>query len=408
MTCRLSLILYLALYVLYPVTPVPRHIAHFDLDSFFVAVEIINNPSLKGKPIIVGGTSDRGVVSTCSYEARKFGVHSAMPMRTAVKLCPQAILLRGSMNQYSKYSRWVTDIIASKVPLFEKASIDEFYCDLTGMDKFFKVSQYTRELRELIIKETGLPISCGLSSAKFISKIATNEAKPNGFLEVPHGREKDFLWPLKIEKINGVGKQTEQQLKSFGIYTIEDIARTPVEILERYVGSWGQSLWQKAHGIGSADIETDWEQKSMSRENTFHENISDIGLLHSELVRLTEQNAYDLRSDEKMTGCVTVKVRYPDFETVSRQETIDYTSLDDLLIAKVKDLFNKLHRKGQPVRLLGVRFSQLIPFTLQMNLFNNNEEKLNLYKAVDEIKDRFGVKSIKKAAAARNNTRNSE
>ena len=389
-------------------TPVPRHIAHFDLDSFFVAVEIINNPSLKGKPIIVGGTSDRGVVSTCSYEARKFGVHSAMPMRTAVKLCPQAILLRGSMNQYSKYSRWVTDIIASKVPLFEKASIDEFYCDLTGMDKFFKVSQYTRELRELIIKETGLPISCGLSSAKFISKIATNEAKPNGFLEVPHGREKDFLWPLKIEKINGVGKQTEQQLKSFGIYTIEDIARTPVEILEKYVGSWGQSLWHKAHGIGSADIETDWEQKSMSRENTFHENISDIGLLHSELVRLTEQNAYDLRSDEKMTGCVTVKVRYPDFETVSRQETIDYTSLDDLLIAKVKDLFNKLHRKGQPVRLLGVRFSHLIPFTLQMNLFNNNEEKLNLYKAVDEIKGRFGIKSIKKAAAARNRTRNSE
>ncbi len=389
-------------------TPVPRHIAHFDLDSFFVAVEIINNPSLKGKPIIVGGSSERGVVSTCSYEARKFGVHSAMPMRTAVKLCPQAILLRGSMNQYSKYSRWVTDIIASKVPLFEKASIDEFYCDLTGMDKFFKVSQYTRELRELIIKETGLPISCGLSSAKFISKIATNEAKPNGFLEVPHGREKDFLWPLKIEKINGVGKQTEQQLKSFGIYTIEDIARTPVEILEKYVGSWGQSLWHKAHGIGSADIETDWEQKSMSRENTFHENISDIGLLHSELVRLTEQNAYDLRSDEKMTGCVTVKVRYPDFETVSRQETIDYTSLDDLLIAKVKDLFNKLHRKGQPVRLLGVRFSHLIPFTLQMNLFNNNEEKLNLYKAVDEIKDRFGIKSIKKAAAARNRTRNSE
>ncbi|HRO69339.1 MAG TPA: DNA polymerase IV [Chitinophagaceae bacterium] len=396
------------MHVPYPVTPVPRHIAHFDLDSFFVAVEIINNPSLKGKPIIVGGSSDRGVVSTCSYEARKFGVHSAMPMRTAVKLCPQAILLRGSMNQYSKYSRWVTDIIASKVPLFEKASIDEFYCDLTGMDKFFKVSQYTRELRELIIKETGLPISCGLSSAKFISKIATNEAKPNGFLEVPHGREKDFLWPLKIEKINGVGKQTEQQLKSFGIYTIEDIARTPVEILERYVGSWGQSLWQKAHGIGSADIETDWEQKSMSRENTFHENISDIELLHSELVRLTEQNAYDLRSDEKMTGCLTVKVRYPDFETVSRQETIDYTSLDDLLIAKVKDLFNKLYRKGQPVRLLGVRFSQLIPFTLQMNLFNNNEEKLNLYKAVDEIKDRFGVKSIKKAAAARNRTRNPE
>lgn len=385
-----------------------RHIAHFDLDSFFVAVEVINNPSLKGKPIIVGGTSDRGVVSTCSYEARKFGIHSAMPMRTAMKLCPHAILLQGTRHQYSKYSRWVTDIIASKVPLFEKASIDEFYCDLTGMDKFFNVSQYTRDLRALITKETGLPISCGLSSAKFISKIATNEAKPNGFLEIPHGKEKEFLWPLKIEKINGVGKQTEQQLKNFGIYTIEDIARTPVEILEKYVGSWGQSLWQKANGIGSAEIETDWEQKSMSRENTFHENIMDIDMLYSELVRLTEQNAYDLRSDEKMTGCVTVKVRYPDFETVSRQETIDYTSLDDLLIAKVKDLFNKLYRKGQPVRLLGVRFSQLIPFTLQMNLFNNHEEKLSLYKAVDDIKDRFGSKSIKKAVTTRNKQEDTE
>lgn len=385
-----------------------RHIAHFDLDSFFVAVEVINDPSLKGKAIIVGGTSDRGVVSTCSYEARKFGVHSAMPMRTAMKLCPHTILLQGTRGQYSKYSRWVTDIIASKVPLFEKASIDEFYCDLTGMDKFFNISQYTRDLRELIIKETGLPISCGLSSAKFISKIATNEAKPNGFLEVPHGKEKEFLWPLKIEKINGVGKQTEQQLKNFGIYTIEDITRTPVEILEKYVGSWGKSLWQKAHGIGSADIETDWEQKSMSRENTFHENISDTNLLYSELVRLTEQNAYDLRSDEKLTGCVTVKIRYPDFETVSRQETIDYTSLDDQLIAKVKDLFNKLYRKGQPVRLLGVRFSQLIPFTMQMNLFNNNEEKLNLYKAVDNIKDRFGGKSIIKAVTVKNKNSASE
>jgi DNA polymerase-4 len=378
-----------------------RYIAHFDLDSFFVAVEMINNPTLKGKAVIVGGSRERGVVTTCSYEARKFGVHSAMPMATAMKLCPHAIVVQGTRGQYSKYSRWVTDIIASKVPKFEKASIDEFYCDLTGMDKFFNISQYIQELRELIIKETGLPISCGLSSAKFISKIATNEAKPNGFLEVPHGREKDFLWPLKIEKINGVGKQTEQQLKNFGIYTIEDIARTPVEILEKYVGSWGHSLWQKSQGIGNADIDTDWEQKSMSHENTFHENISDINQLYSELVRLTEQNAYDLRSDQKLTGCVTVKVRYPDFETVSRQETIDYTSLDDQLIAKVKDLFNKLYRKGQPVRLLGVRFSQLIPFTMQMNLFNNNEEKLNLYTAVDNIKDRFGSKLISKAASSK-------
>ena len=373
-----------------------RHIAHFDLDSFFVSVEIRNNPSLKGKPVLVGGY-ERGVVAACSYEARKFGIHSAMPMKKAMQLCPQAIITNASRDQYSKYSRWVTDIIASKVPLFEKASIDEFYIDLTGMNKFFGVSKYAKELRELIMAETGLPISCGLSSARFISKMATNEAKPNGFLEIPHGKEIEFLWPLGIEKINGVGKQTEQQLKNFGIYTIEDIAKTPVEVMERIGGKWGESLWHKAHGRGSADITTDWEQKSMSHENTFDTDYTDLSFLHKELVRLTEKTAHSLREDEKMTGCVTVKIRYSDFETTSCQETIDYTALDDTLIAKVKDLFTKNWLKGRPVRLLGVRFSHLIPITMQMSLFDKNVEKLNLYKAVDDIKERFGNKLVTKA-----------
>lgn len=373
-----------------------RHIAHFDLDSFFVSVEIRNDPSLKGKPVLVGGY-ERGVVAACSYEARKFGIHSAMPMKKAIQLCPHAIITSSSRGEYSKYSRWVTDIIASKVPLFEKASIDEFYIDLTGMDKFFGVSQYAKELRHLITSETGLPISCGLASARFIAKMATNEAKPNGFLEIPHGKEKDFLWPLGIEKINGVGKQTEQTLKAFGLYTIEDIARTPIEIMERYAGKWGEALWHKAHGVGSAEITTDWEQKSMSHENTFDTDYTDVDFLHKELVRLTEKTAYSLREDEKMTGCITVKVRYSDFETTSKQESIDYTALDDVLIAKVKDLFNKSYQKGRPVRLLGVRFSHMIPITTQMSLFDNNIEKLQLYKAVDEIKDRFGSKLVSKA-----------
>ncbi len=373
-----------------------KHIAHFDLDSFFVSVEIINNPSLKGKPVLVGGY-ERGVVAACSYEARKFGIHSAMPMKKALQLCPQAIVTSSSRGDYSKYSRWVTEIIASKVPLFEKASIDEFYIDLTGMDKFFGVSQYAKDLRSLITHETGLPISCGLASARFIAKMATNEAKPNGFLEIPHGRETDFLWPLGIEKINGVGKQTEQQLKSFGIYTIEDIAKTPIELMGRYAGKWGEALWHKAHGRGTAEIFTDWEQKSMSHENTFDTDYTDISFLHKELVRLTEKTAYSLREDEKLTGCVTVKIRYSDFETTSRQETVDYTALDDVLIAKVKDLFNKSWQKGRAVRLLGVRFSQFIPMTMQMSLFENNAEKLNLYKAVDDIKDRFGAQLVKKA-----------
>jgi DNA polymerase-4 len=373
-----------------------KHIAHFDLDSFFVSVEIINNPSLKGKPVLVGGY-ERGVVAACSYEARKFGIHSAMPMKKALQLCPQAIVTSSSRGDYSKYSRWVTEIIASKVPLFEKASIDEFYIDLSGMDKFFGVSQYAKDLRNLITRETGLPISCGLASARFIAKMATNEAKPNGFLEIPQGRETDFLWPLGIEKINGVGKQTEQQLKSFGIYTIEDIAKTPVELMERYAGKWGETLWHKAHGRGSTEVFTDWEQKSMSHENTFDTDYTDIDFLNRELVRLTEKTAYSLREDEKLTGCVTVKIRYSDFETTSRQETVNYTALDDVLIAKVKDLFNKSWQKGRAVRLMGVRFSQFIPMTMQMNLFENNAEKLNLYKAVDDIKDRFGAQLVRKA-----------
>jgi len=379
-----------------------HHIAHFDLDSFFVSVEIRNNPSLKGKPVLVGGY-ERGVVAACSYEARKYGIQSAMPMKKALQLCPHAIVTSSSRDQYSKYSRWVTEIIASKVPLFEKASIDEFYIDFSGMEKFFGAGKYARELRELIMKETGLPMSGGLSSARFISKMATNEAKPNGFLEIPHGKEKEFLWPLGIEKINGVGKQTEQQLKSFGIYTIEDIARTPVELMERYAGKWGEVLWQKSQGIGSTEIESDWEQKSMSHENTFEKDYTDIEYLHKELVRLTEETAYSLREDEKMTGCVTVKIRYSDFETTSRQETISYTALDDVLIAKVKDLFNKSYQKGRPVRLLGVRFSQFIPFTMQMSLFENNMEKLNLYKAVDDIKERFGSGVVSKAVTSDSN-----
>ncbi|HMR84823.1 MAG TPA: DNA polymerase IV [Niabella sp.] len=380
--------------------PLP-YIAHFDLDSFFVSVELLLKPELKGQPVIVGGSVNRGVVSTCSYEARKFGVHSAMPMKTAVKLCPQATVLKGNYHQYRHYSKKVTDIIASKVPLFQKASIDEFYCDLTGMDRYFNVSNYTRQLRELIIKETGLPISCGLSSAKFISKMATNEAKPNVFLEIPHGKEKDFLWPLGIEKINGIGKQTEPRLRAIGLHTIKDIANTPIETLEKKLGKWGRDLWRKANGIGSAELETEWNQKSMSHETTFHENQTNVDFLHTQLVRLTEKNAYDLRQDEKLTGCLTVKIRYADFETTSKQETIPFTSLDDELIEKAKEIFDKFYQRGRPVRLIGVRFSQLADSGMQMNLFNSQDTRLNLYKAVDDIKNRFGDKTVTKAVVSR-------
>lgn len=379
-----------------------KHIAHFDLDAFFVSVEILKKPELKGKPLIVGGDGQRGIVAACSYEARKYGIQSAMPALTAKRLCPQAIFIRGSYHDYSHYSRMVTNIIASSVPSFEKASIDEFYVDLTGMDKFFGVSQYTRELREKIIKETGLPISYGLSANKLVSKMATNEAKPNGYLEIPHGKETAFLWPLSVDKIPMVGKQTTVQLHSIGIHTIEQLANTPIETLEHSFGKWGKKLWQKANGIYDSPVEQYSEQKSISHENTFHHDFADVDFFHKELVRLTEETAKDLRDEEKLTGCVTVKIRYADFETVSRQEMIDYTALDDVLIAKVKSLFGKLYRKGEKVRLLGVRFSHLIPLTLQMNLFEQSEEKLHLYQTIDKIKTQFGRDAITKATILKN------
>ncbi|MBA2330592.1 MAG: DNA polymerase IV [Flavisolibacter sp.] len=376
-----------------------RHIAHFDLDAFFVSVEIVKNPALKGKPLIVGGDGQRGIVAACSYEARKFGIQSAMPAMTAKKLCPDALFIKGSHHEYSHYSRIVTQIIAASVPHYEKASIDEFYCDMTGMDKFFGVSAYTQQLREKITKETGLPISYGLSPNKLVSKIATNEAKPNGFLEIPAGKETAFLWPLTIDKIPMAGKQTQQQLHSMGIFTIEQLAHTPIKNLEHVFGKWGHRLWEKAHGIDDNPVESYSEQKSISHENTFNDDSNDLNFLGKELVRLTEKTAFELRQEEKITGCITVKIRYEDFTTVSKQEVIDYSALDNVLLAKVKDLFAKLYKKGKKVRLLGVRFSHLVPMTLQMNLFNNETEKLDLFKTIDNIKNEFGSGVIQKATS---------
>ena len=381
-----------------------RHIAHFDLDAFFVSVEILKNPSLKGKPIIVGGDGQRGIVAACSYEARKFGIQSAMPAISAKRLCPNAIFLKGSFHEYSHYSRLVTQIIADSVPLYEKASVDEFYIDMTGMEKFFGVSECTKKLREKIIKETGLPISYGLSTSKLVSKMATNEAKPNGYLEVAPGKEKDFLWPLTVDKIPGVGKQTQIQLQNLGIFTIENIAHTAVDQLEYHFGKWGKKLWEKAHGFSTSPVEPYSEQKSISHETTFDANFADIHFLHTELVRLTEKTAYSLREEEKLTGCVTVKLRYADFTTVTKQEVIDYTALDNILIAKAKNLFNSLYKKGEKLRLLGVRFSHLVPITIQMSLFDAIE-KLELYKAVDGIKNQFGSHAILKAASLQNKSR---
>ena len=375
-----------------------RIIAHFDLDSFFVSVEVLNDPSLKGKPVIVGG-SERGVVAACSYEARKFGIHSGMPSKKALQLCPQAIVLKGTRGEYSKYSRLVTQIIASKAPLFEKASIDEFYLDLTGMDKFFNPLQWTIDLRRQIINETKLPISFGMGSNKMIAKIATDEAKPNGYLQVPPGKEKEFLAPLPVNKIPGVGVYTYEVLKAMGIWTINDINLRTKEEMEERLGKWGIDLWHKSFGLHTGEVTRYHEAKSISSENTFEENKTDINFLMSEVVRLSEKITFELRQDGKVAGCIAVKIRYPDFETTSRQTKVPFTCADDEIIPVAKDLFHKLYRKGLPVRLLGVRLSDLTNEVIQTNLFDNAERKSNLYKAIDDVKNRFGKLKLKRASS---------
>ena len=374
-----------------------RIIAHFDLDAFFVSVECIREPCLKGKPLIVGGSRERGVVAACSYEARKYGIHSAMPMATAMRLCPHAIVLGGSRGDYSRYSRWVTEIIAAKAPLFEKASIDEFYLDLTGMDKYFNPYQWTIDLRQEIINQTGLPISFALASNKMIAKIATNEAKPNGYMQVAFGKEEEFLAPLAVNKIPGVGGQTYKLLMEMGIQTIGDVGKRSSQELELRLGNYGVELLEKSKGIHHGEVVAYHETKSVSSENTFETNTSDLEFLMSELVRMTEKVAHELRQDNKMAGCIAIKIRYPDFETTSRQTSIPYSFYDDELIPIAKDLFHKLYRPGQLIRLLGVRLSELTDEALQTNLFDDVEKKTDLYKAIDDVKNKFGKSAITRA-----------
>jgi DNA polymerase-4 len=381
-----------------PVMSTPqRYIAHFDLDAFFVSVECINEPSLKGKPLLVGGHSERGVVAACSYEARKYGIHSAMPMKTAMRLCPHATVVGNARGEYSKYSRWVTEIIAAKAPLFEKASIDEFYLDLTGMERFFDPYQWTIALREAITAATTLPISFALASNKMISKIATQEAKPNGYIQVPSGMEQEFLAPLGVNKIPGVGEHTWQSLKDMGIFTIRDLSQRSMADLEQRFGKYGADLYNKSRGIHTSEVVPYHEAKSISTENTFEENKTDLDFLMAELVRMTERVAYELRQDDKTAGCVAVKIRYGNFETTSRQVSIPYTFYDDELISKTKELFHKLWRRGQPIRLLGVRLSELTGEAVQTNLFENTQKKNQLYKAIDDVKNKFGKYAVVKA-----------
>lgn len=375
-----------------------RSIVHMDLDTFFVSCERLKDSRLIGKPVLIGGTSDRGVVASCSYEARKFGVHSAMPMRMAKQLCPEAIILRGNSGIYTKFSNDVTEVIKESVPLYEKTSIDEFYIDLTGMDKFFGCHKLASELRQRIIKETGLPISFGLSLNKTVSKIATGEAKPNNEIRIISGTEKPFLAPLSVKKIPMVGNVTYKTLCDLGVKRIQTVQDMPMELMHKVLGKNGLSIWKKANGIDNSPVIQYHERKSISTERTFGQDTTDISKLKGLVIAMAENLAYQLRRGNKLTACVTFKIRYSDFQTYTQQQRIPYSAMDHTIIPVVLDLFQKLYNRRLLVRLIGVKFSHLVEGGHQINLFEDNEIHLNLSKAMDKMRERFGDRAVMSAA----------
>ncbi len=375
-----------------------KQIIHIDQDAFFVSVELLKNSSLVGKPVIIGGTSDRGVVASCSYEARKFGIHSAMPSRMARQLCPHAIFIRGNMEEYSKYSHMVTDILQEKVPVLEKASIDEHYIDMTGMDRFYGCMKFAHELRLQVIKETGLPLSFGLSVNKTVSKIATNECKPNGERQVPLDEVQPFLNPLSIKKIPGLGQATYIKLSEMGVRFIYTLSQIPQEQLFKVLGNNGTSLWQKAHGIDHSPVLPYREQKSIGTQSTFETDSIDTHTIKQLITSMVTDLCFQLRAQQKLTACITITIRYSNFETHTQQTKIPYTTLDSFLIGKAKELFDKLYNRRMLLRLVGVKLSQLVSGHEQINLYSASEEQYKLYQAMDRIRNRFGEKAVKLAS----------
>lgn len=376
-----------------------KSIIHIDLDTFFVSCERQLDSRLNGRPVLVGGISDRGVVAACSYEARTFGIHSAMPMKMARQLCPEAVVIRGDSSTYSRFSTMVTDIIKEESPLFEKSSIDEFYIDVSGMDRFFGCYKWGQELRQRVIRETGLPISFALSTSKTVAKVGTGEAKPNNHREIPQGTEKPFLAPLSVRRIPMVGEQTYRLLRSMGVEKVKTVQEMPIELMERALGKNGRSLWKKAQGIDDSPVEPWHERKSISIERTFENDTSDMTKLNSIIRAMAENLAYQLRNGNKLTACVSVRIRYSDFQTTSRQLRIPYTASDHAIIETATELFRKLYDRRMLIRLVGVRLSELVGGGEQMNLFDDRQELLDLYQAMDRIRNRYGQDAVKRAVA---------
>ena len=368
-----------------------------DMDTFFVSCERLNHSELNGIPLIIGG-GDRGVVASCSYEARKFGVRSAMPIKMALRLCPEAKVMKGDYELYSKLSHLVTEVIQDKVPLMEKASIDEFYLDLTGMDKFFGCYQWTQEIASAVKNETGLPISFALSNNKTVSKIGTGESKPEGKFQIRETEIQPFLNPLSVKKIPMVGDKTFQLLSRLGVRTIHTLSEMPVLVLQQIIGANGKELWKKANGIDENPVVPYSEKKSISSERTFATDSIDVLEIKRLISGMAEKLAYQLRQEKWLTSTVVIKIRYSNFDTETKQHKIAYTSADHTLSRVALELFNKVYTRRMRIRLVGLRFTDLVHGNHQMNLFEDTEEQMSLYQTMDYLKNRFGKDALGRAS----------
>ena len=386
-----------------------RYIAHVDMDAFFAAVEQRDDPSLMGKPVVVGADpkkgKGRGVVSTCSYEARKFGIHSAMPISIAYKKCPKAVFIYPNMEKYAEASHHIYDIFYEFTPDIEPIGIDEAFLDITKSYRLFGTPRKTCLLiKEKIKRNTGLTASLGLAPTKMAAKIASDLEKPDGFVEVSPEGLLNFLWPLDIGRIWGLGGKSEAVFHEMGIRKIGDLARKDVKDVVRVFGKNGLHFWKLANGIDERAIETECEAKSVSNELTFEADTSDKDKIEGALMMLSEKVAGRLRDDKIKGRTITLKIRLEGFHTYTRSTTIDKGSnFDDTIYARIKKLFDGFELKGKKVRLIGVKVSNLSPSGFKDSFFEEGNEgkKDQVHKAIDLIKEKFGESSIHRARSLR-------
>ena len=388
-------------------------ILHVDMDAFFVSVELLERPELRGKPVVVGGRPDqRGVVTAASYEARKYGIQSAMPLRTAGRLCPHAIFLDGHHAKYTQWSDRVATILTNFSPVVEMVSIDEAYLDLAGTERLHgpPLAAADKLLRS-ITRTTGLPCSGGLASTRLVAKVASDQGKPRGLVWVPAGSEERFLAPLPVRKIPGIGKVTERALRALGVETVEQIAAQPQEKLEKIFGQWGTALYRKARGGDSYEFLVDAEPKSISQNHTFNEDTDDLAALAAALSHLSQKACKRLREAGLVASTFTLTIRYAGFDTHTRSKSLgESTALDAGINAVFQELFQKHCDQRRKVRLLGVSLSNFSHGDEQLDLLQaERREKLQkLTQATDRLRDRFGFSKVQFGGSLRRGDSESE